>query len=137
MKNSDSHIFLYAKGHYEKDDLIQDMKRIVGEMVNIESKYMCVGDIVQVLLNVVHPYIRSSHDFINFVLDLQASRYWKLTTGSDWELVASNDPYTFEKATIRKCLSILMMIKVHDYATGETFVELDDQDPSILPLSGK
>ncbi len=38
MKNADSHIYLYAKGHYQRGNLIEDLKKIFGERSAIDPE---------------------------------------------------------------------------------------------------
>lgn len=124
MKNADSHIYLYAKGHYEKNNLVEDMKKILGKRSGIDPEYMTAADVVHVLLSMTSPYIKDNHHFREFILDLHPVNYWKLTRGE----------YSFDEAVIRKCLSILRMTQVID-KDNKVLIELDDPDPDILPLS--
>ncbi len=123
MKNADSHIYLYAKGHYEKDDLIEDMKKIIGERCGIEAEHVTVGNILHVLLSIAYLYVIDLYHFRDFILDLHPVNYWKLDRTN----------YDFEHAVIHKCLSILAMTQVKE--GDEVLIELDDPDPNILPLT--
>ena len=123
MKNADSHIYLYAKGHYQKGDLVEDLKRILGERSGIESEHITAADITHMLLKIVSPCIKTPYHFKEFVLDLHPLNYWRLSRGT----------YSFEQAVIRKCLSILRGMQVKD--GDEMLIELDDPNPGILPLT--
>jgi len=123
MKNADSHVYLYAKGHYEKNDLIKDLKKIFSERNGIDPGYISIRDITHMLLSMTWPHVNDTYHFTDFILDLDPSCYWKL----------SNDDYTFGHAVILKCLSILRMTTVKD-KDNKTLIELDDPDPDILPL---
>ena len=123
MKNADSHIYLYAKGYYRKGDLIKDLKRIFGKKNTIDPEHITDNDIICSLLKIVWPYIRDQYHFMDFIHVLHPLSYWKLDSGS----------YTPEKAVIYKCLSILRNVRV-EYG-HIAFIEIDDPDPDILPLT--
>ena len=123
MKNADSHIYLYAKGHYQRGNLIEDLKKIFGERSAIDPEYYSVEDILHVLLGIVCPRIESSYYFREFILDLLPINYWRLDRGE----------YDFEHAVIYKCLSVLRMTQVKE--GSKILIELDDPDPDILPLT--
>jgi len=122
MKNPDSHIYLYAKGWYEKTDVVEDLKVIFGERNAIEPDYITEEDLVLMLLNITWPHIKDSGNpalmFKEFVMELNEKNYWKLSYDNDW---------TFNKAVIEKCLSVLSMV----------IIPLDAPDQSILPLDDK
>ncbi len=123
MKNADSHVYLYAKGHYKEGDLVEDMKKVFGKRNAIESEYITAADITHMLLKIVSPCMKTPYHFKEFVLDLHPLNYWRLSRGI----------YSFEQAVIRKCLSILRMTQVKE--GDEVLIELDDPDPGILPLT--
>ncbi len=123
MKNTDSHVYLYAKGHYKESDLVEDMKKVFGERNAIEPEHITAADITHMLLKIVSPYLKTPHHFREFVLDLHPVNYWRLSRGT----------YSFDQAVIRKCLSILRMTQVKE--GDEVLIELDDPDPNILPLT--
>ncbi len=129
-KNWDSHVYLYAKRWYQRGDLIEDMKVIIGERAGIDPRYISIADIVFVLSGLVWKAIstqgNSEYFFSEFVLDLLPENYWRIN-GS------KND--TINLVLIRKMLSILSNVRIIDPATGEVFIELDEPDPTILPLS--
>lgn len=125
MKNPDSHIYLYAKGHYKESHLIEDLQKIFGRRNALDPEYISTEGIMQMLLATVHPHISNSYHFIGFVLDLSPSNRWKFN---------HKDEYVFEHAVIRKCLSILRMTQIID-ENNKVLIELDDPDPDILPLS--
>lgn len=127
MKNLDSHIFLYAKGHYERSDVIKDLKVIVGQRCGIEPEDITTTDVIEVVLAVTIPHVRrSEHLLREFILGLRETRYWEVSPGQ-------KDPYTFDKALLRRCLSVLSMTMVKG-KDGEILIPLDDPDPAILPL---
>ena len=127
MKNPNSHIYLYAKGWYKEANLVDDLKKLVGLRCSVGPEYISEYDILSVLLSITWPHLLQSGNpelqFKEFVLGLEESQYWKLDMRGKW---------SFNKALIRMCLSALRFTKVID--GEEVFIELDDPDPSILPL---
>ena len=130
IKNPDSHVYLYAKGWYERTDLIEDMKVIFGKRNLIDPEYITEEDLVRILLAITWPHIKDSGNpaasFKEFVMDLDEKSYWRISYDKDW---------TFNKAVIKKCLSVLSMVKVYDIELSRDILPLDDPDPSILPLA--
>lgn len=124
MKNTDSHIYLYAKGHYKEGDLIEDLQKVFGERNAIDPECVSAEGIMQMLLTMTQPHVNDSYHFRDFVVDLHPSNHWKFS---------SKSTYIFEHAVIRKCLSVLAMTRVLD--GDKVLIELDDPDPGILPLS--
>ena len=130
MKNPDSHIYLYAKGWYEGTDVVEDLRKIFGKRNAIEPEYIRETDLVQMLLNIVYRHIVGSGNpslmFKEFVMDLHEDSYWKLS---------HDDDYSFNRAVIKKCLSVLRLVKIYNTILAKELVLLDSPDPSILPLS--
>jgi hypothetical protein len=120
--NFDRHIFLYAKGWYEKNDIIKDMKVIMGMRCGIDPIHISKENIITILTRIIWDYIRHLHQFEDFVFDLHPGNAWKF-----------GDPRKekdFNERLIRKCLSILSLQKVVNIP-----FELGEADPTILPLS--
>lgn len=125
MKNSDSNVYLYAKGWYKKTDVISDLKVIYGLRNGIDAEYISKNNILDCLLTLVHQHIRKDEYALReFISDISPNsfkrRFFK----------GSEEPYDFDVAVIEKCLSILSLVKVCDIPEG-----LDDVDPSVLPIA--
>lgn len=56
-KNSYTHLYLYAKGWYEQDNLIDDMRAILAHRSGVKEKSISAEAIIQVLVNVAWPHI--------------------------------------------------------------------------------
>lgn len=69
IDNADRHIFLYAKGWYERKDIMQDLKIIVAERCGLDPKYISDLDVLRVIIGVVYPYINSANKFSYFLLE--------------------------------------------------------------------
>ena len=118
MRNDyDRHIFLYAKGHYEVTDQINDLRKILGERSGIEWEYITIDDILRVLLNLIWNYINNRYQFVELLLDLSPHNTWKYG-------------YVYREALVSKCLSILRFQKVIDIP-----FKLGEVDEKILPMN--
>lgn len=127
MKNADSHLYLYAKGHYQKDNLIEDMKKILSERSNIPKEYIQTQDILVVLLRLTYKHIKGNEGkFTNFMFGLLPDYIWKFGGKAEEKI---------DITIIRNCLSILQNVRVKN--EGKILIELDDPNPDILPLIGK
>lgn len=127
MKNYDSHIYLYAKNWYERKDPISDLKVLFGKSYQIDPEYINVNDILNMLLEITFKHIKNERQFKEFVFDMSPEtviRVWKFH-GLD-----SKKDYTYERAIISKCLSVLCLAEITDIPNG-----LDEADYSILPKS--
>jgi len=134
MKNCDSHVYLYAKGHYKKTNVIEDLKIIYGKRNGIEPEFITLADIVSNLADLTFQYITvNKHSLIEFISDISPMSCWKIGA-EPVELYGqkfhSHDSYAL--AVIKKCLSILRFTSKKSFRN-----ELDYADPSILPLASK
>ena len=136
-----SHYYLYAKNHYKKTDLIEDLKKVHGFTFEHDAELTEIRDIISVLLKLVYHHFFSSdadgtpqglYAFEEFVQDISPEGNWRV--GYD-----KKKPYVYEEAIIRKCLSMLRMLKVKEIhqSTGleTTLVELDTASADCLPLA--
>jgi len=123
MDQADRHIYLYAKGHYQKSDMVEDMKVLLCERSG--SKHITTEDIIIVLSSLVYPYIENQYRFRHFLADLDPESYWK------WQCDIS-DQYTFQKALISKCLAVLSMVKVME--GKKVIMDLGNPDSGVLPI---
>jgi hypothetical protein len=118
--NSHTHYYLYAKGHYEKNDLWDDLKAIQAAWCGIEAEYIDESDISNVLLPLVFKHIKEGGNpefmFIDFINRL------------DEHNACGAPDRPFPERLIQDCLSVLR------YVTAEG-LNLGEADPNILPLS--
>ena len=74
-KNCDSHVILYAKNHYERGDLITDLKRIYSLRNAIDPEHISKSDILSCLINLVEKFvgtisfISSSRILVSLIID--------------------------------------------------------------------
>ncbi len=109
--NDRRHLYLYAKGHYEKNDIVKDLRVIVAKMCMMYPEHVVEGDIAHWLLEEVYKHIKTKDDFF---------RFFSLTYYSWGNKID----------IIRNSLSFLKFIKVKDID-----IELGQPDPHVLPLS--
>jgi len=128
--NFDRHIFLYAKGHYEITDQINDLRKILGKRSGIEAIYINEDDIVFVLAKIVWRYINREDQFIDFLFDLSPNNTWKYGYVTDSYSLISNKSYIYREALISKCLSVLRFQKVVDIS-----FDLGKADFNVLLLN--
>jgi hypothetical protein len=104
------HFYLYAKNHYQIDDVFRDMKVLQGNYCGMSLEYISDRDILNKLLSLAYLHINNLQQFVDFTLRFagQADIRWK----------------------IQVCLSVLMTAEVKDI-----YYELGEPDPNILPLS--
>lgn len=129
MKNPNSHILLYAKGHYKKNDIWEDLGKIVAErcaLPMIASK----RDVFQVVIGVTIDLILESPNRRNklkqFITNASAFRF------APFDLRHEN--HDSSMGFIEACLIELMQLPVKD-EKGNILIELDEANPEILPLS--
>lgn len=131
MKNSDSHIYLYAKNHYKVTDTIEDMKKIIGERCAFNAEDVRVKDIQSILTNIAFTIILKTgnpeHFFDDFIEGISPDNMWRTMTNQ------KKEDYDFNLAVIEKCLSIIRFVEVKD-SNGKYILELDEPDANILPL---
>jgi hypothetical protein len=113
--NPNRHFYLYAKNHYQIDDVFHDMKVIQGNYCGMPPQYISDRDILNKLLSLAYLHIvvdegSGFQQFVSFTLKFagQPDIRWK----------------------IQACLSVLMTAEVKDI-----YYELGEPDPGILPLS--
>jgi len=84
-----------------------------------------IDHIIDGLLSITMRHVRTERTFIDFMTDLAPENIWKV-----WKF-NKEDPvkdYTYPRAVISKCLSVLSSSKIEDIENG-----LDDPDYSLLP----
>jgi len=116
MKNPDSHIYLYAKGWYAREDVLEDLKKILSHRSGIPSEDITFVNILTVLTPLVFKELKlKSYGFYEFLRRIS---------------LFSSD---IEKSLLKELLSILTTVKVKG-ENNKTIIPLDDPDPNILPL---
>lgn len=139
MKNIHSHIYLYAKGHYERGDVVEDLKIIIGQICATDPEFLSKNDVCHYLtkiafLHMNELFIDPLTSFRDFIFDLDPKNCWKV--GYRVKVYKeSKEPYDFETAVICKCLSVIQMADVR--RGNKILIELDEPDPNLLPLHKK
>ena len=126
IKNWNSHIILYAKGWYERTDIVEDLKILIGKRNHIEPQYISKNEIIRNLLHIIEELPNEVKDFrmtlSEFISDIDPKNL-------KFRLI--NEDYDFDIAVITKCLSVLSLIKIYDNKTE--IYPLDEPDENILP----
>lgn len=135
--NPDTHIYLYAKGFYEKSDLYQDLKTIIGYRSCIEPEYISQTDIVLVLIDIVQYHLQQGNfkgNFLDFINGISPHSSWKFSDSNNSKFDKPNESikYDFYDQLIKKCLSNLRLTNI-DNIPGK----LGKPNPEILPLNTK
>ena len=129
MKNSNSHIYLYAKGHYLSKVMMDDLQVILAQRNAVDSVYLQDHDILQIILGITVPFLqkKDAHMLEEFLLRLSPTQNWRY----DWK---SRGPVpTFEEVLVSRCLLVLQQTEVFD-GKGNAIIPLDPPDPLLLPI---
>lgn len=138
ISKCDRHFFLYAKYHYETEDLIEDLKKIVAQRGMMSCEHIQTKDIIQILTRIAtevmirtdfsNDITKLTNDFCGFIFDLHPENSWKIGVKEKYddagEVIVDAD--NFEEALIRKSLSILRFAVITKEALGKI-------DTNILP----
>lgn len=130
--NPDTHIYLYAKGFYEKSDLYQDLKTIIGYRSCIEPEHISQTDIVLVLIDIVQYHLQQGNfkgNFLDFINGISPHSSWKFSDSIKYN---QETEYNFYDQLIKKCLSNLRLTSI-DNIPGK----LGKPNPGILPLNSQ
>ena len=118
MKNSDSHIWLYAKHWYKVTSYEEDLRIILAHRNGVEPKYITRDIIILILTNIVFPYMTSQKFYeLNSMVFLSFRRY---------------EGFTEFEQFLYELLHILCDIKVKE-SDDEILIPLDEPDYNILP----
>ena len=122
------HFTLYSKGHYEKSDLMSDMKTIAAHRAQTKPKHILESDIVFLLLGEVERLTGITEHFLQqFVTRIREDFvFWPAI------LKFPRTP-TLDEVIITACLGELATTKVKDGTT--VYLNLGEPDPTVLPLS--
>ena len=129
MKNSDSHIYLYAKHHYKRGDIVEDLQKILSKRSALPVECITKEDIILVLSSIVYPEINSKYRFRDLLNDILPKNAW--IVGGSSKIEENKD---IELNIIRKFLSIIAHTTIIG-ENGKRLIELDEPDSNILPLN--
>lgn len=116
------HIYLYAKGHYRREGILTDLRIIVGRGVACEPQHISNTDILDVVYEVVSPYLTDTVRSMSFLTVL-----WNLL-----DVSRSKDRPLIVEDIVAELLSILSVIRVRG-ADGKEFIKLGAPDYTLLP----
>lgn len=129
MKECDyNHLILYAKGWYQRgDDVVKDVKKILGHRCAIDPEYISNRDVWEQLVDVFLKYCKSEYGIRCLLLDV-----FKPQAKEQGPLVFWTNTASFE-GVIHLILDHLVDITVME--AGVEILHLGEPDPDILPLS--
>ncbi len=115
------HIWLYAKGWYlTSDDIVEDLKVLVGHHSAMDTKFLSTSDIIRVLCDIAIPLMMRDQ---NIATDRLRGIFLRL-------IQSYSDPTT---RIVRELLSFIAREQVEK--DGITLTALGNPDPNLLPLS--
>ena len=128
MKTCDyNHLLLYAKGWYQRGDIIEDVKKILGHRCGIDPKHMPNRDVWEQLVSAFLEYCDDECDIGSLLLEM-----FKPLAGEGEPLSFWSDLSTFERMTH---LILMRLGNIKVMGDGEMTLYLGEPDPKILPLS--
>ena len=117
-----NHVWLYAKGHYFKDDRLEDLKVIVGERCALDPQYVNNEEIFRILLTITHRHLREDL-YVRMLLEVFGIRK-----------LFPNEPHEI-KDGIGHLLGAICQIQIFD--DNEMLINIGEADVKILPLNPK
>lgn len=127
LKRGTHHLYLYAKNHYQQENVLTDLQTILGKRAGIEPKHIRSNDILVILLDEVadvfqrqpnHPY-----RLRDFVLRLRTDILQRPLQSKAQDI---------DSIFIQHCLSVLSIVKVRE--GKRILARIGTADPTILPL---
>lgn len=104
-KNPKSHFYLYAKGWYERTNLVDDLIKIMANYTGLKPEQCNINDVKLVLIQEVYKYVLgNNYLFAEFINNVE------------------------ENGVLEACLSVFV------YATVDTSNIEKNPDYSILPM---
>lgn len=122
-----NHLLLYAKNWYERGNVLDDLKKIMGHRCNIDPKHMGNWDVWEMCVEAFMAYCKSDFDTKSLLRDLFKPRPEEGGSFSFW-----SDESSVERA-VRCILCHLGNVVVRD--NEKDILCLGEPDPKILPLS--
>lgn len=129
-----SQVFWYAKGKFEQNNIIDDLKEIMSVIYLIEVKYIDVHIISSNMMNICKEFdlFNNSNDIIAFINDISPRNYWKYVETDSDKMYKSHPNYDYDMAIIYGCLSKIRHMLCTD-KDGNLKYDLDLPNFSILP----
>lgn len=117
------HIWLYAKGHYKRGDLMKDLKVLIGHHAALMPEHVSDEDILIVLCENAIPYLTTEGN-----VDYRMRKFFEdLIFATHHE----NRPLTVADIA-QKLLSVLSIVRVMD-DEGRAVINLGEADYELLP----
>lgn len=107
-------VYFYAKNIYKKRDLLEDLKILASEYMNIDLDIITFSDILSILIEVAIEEIMlnsPNRRFARFLEDLRVHNWWRVNINTDGSL---------DLVLLRKCLEILRVSGIKNLGSPDT-----------------
>jgi len=134
--NCDSHLWLYAKNHYIRTDIWEDVKLLIALRCLLEPEYVTKGGVLSVMGGIVLPYLQENKRLLEeFIGKLSPDHSWHYSLQ---ELLPNHNPLNhvdepYEDRVLAGYLMIMHVQKVRE--NDKILIPLDDPDPDLLPTT--
>lgn len=115
------HLYLYAKGHYQKQDRFGDLKKILSPFTGVSHIHLSDSEVMYWLCKEAYQYMDNLDGFLAFVGNIRP--------GGVREIICRDDR-DIDMKIIDTCLGIL---KYRDI--NKIKFDIGQADSNILPLS--
>jgi len=123
MTNAFTHFYLYAKGHYHKTDLIEDLKKIAGNYTGCSPESESIGAIMNILSDAITELLGNDPN------GLKRFNYAFMNNVAEFKNFKQTPRLSYE-SYILTCLQLMAHCKIEDIKG-----EIGRADHSILPPS--
>lgn len=115
--NPNTHFYLYAKNHYKKQEIIQDLMLITANYAGIPNDLVRPSDVVTVLSGVVRQEIERGEIKEGMTLENVVE-----------QIVSNNSKDDIYQNVCKALLTVLALARIKGLDLGEP-------DPNILPIN--
>jgi hypothetical protein len=120
-----SHLILYAKGWYKREDVLDDVKRILAHRCGLDPDRMSNDDVWRLCVEALNQHA-TPNDVVNVLSELFHPLYDE-GIGFIWF-----DPNCTLVRAIRRILLVLQGLAI--FTDGKTLIQLEEPNEAILPL---
>ncbi len=121
------HIWLYAKYHYVRGDLLEDLKIILAERSGIEPKAITTDHVIRTLVEIILEHVPNTRSLQRFIGDIISS----LTAEESQYLLYGFQNYHKRLSfVVNLCLSQLAIVSTCN-SKGKVVLNLGEADSSI------
>lgn len=115
------HIWLYAKEHYKRGFMMEDLKILIGHHAALEPKRVSENDILSVMCEIVYPYFTSGN--VEYKLQTLLKDLILTSQGTKRPLDVG--------CVVARLLSVIQLVKTR--RGGKEIINLGEPDFNLLP----